>query len=240
MRIRSIRREMRLLRIYAVVSTLFAAVALLGAAAAVREVSFDTLTVHRINIMDREGKLAMVIASHDDAPAPIVHGYRVTRQQGNNTDNGIILFNNLGDEQGGLSWHASADRSQSGDYLSFDTANTDQLIHVEDGDENGRHYAQIVGWDRAPNAATLLLPLIRQLGAAKTADERAAVRKRMYGLGIRAPERFRLGYGRDGDAVLVLSDKSATPRIKLFVTPSGDAKLQFLDAAGRVTAQYPK
>ena len=151
MKIRSIRREIRLLRIYALASTAFAALALLGAAEAVHEATLDTLTVHRINVMDREGKLAMVLTSHDDVPAPVQYGYTGKRSEGANADNGIILYNQLGDEQGALIWSAARDRSDSGNVLSFDTAQTDQLIQVRNGDEKGRHYAGIVGWDRAAN-----------------------------------------------------------------------------------------
>lgn len=49
---RSVRRELRVLRLYAAVTTAVAALALLGAANAMRSASFDVLTVHRINLVD--------------------------------------------------------------------------------------------------------------------------------------------------------------------------------------------
>ncbi|HTZ54076.1 MAG TPA: hypothetical protein VMB20_03370 [Candidatus Acidoferrum sp.] len=239
MRVRSIRRQIRTLQICAVTSSVVAAIALLGAAQAVRQVTFDSITVHRINVMDREGKLAMVIAGHDDEATPVMLGYTGQRAQGNNADNGIIFFNQKGDEQGGLIWSASPDRSESADTLSFDTANTDQLLHVEDGDYQGHHYADIVGWDRAANEAELLAPLLHELDHAKTPAQRAAIRQRMRSL-AKVSTRFFIGYDTNDVAQLVLADKLSKPRIKLFVTPAGQAKLQFLDASGRVTYELPK
>lgn len=92
MRIRSVRQEMRILRICTVTSCVIAAAALFGASQAMRHVSFDTVTVHRINVIDREGKLAMVISSHDDEPRPVIRGYVGRREQGNNVDNGISFL----------------------------------------------------------------------------------------------------------------------------------------------------
>lgn len=242
MRIRSIRREIRILRIYALCCTAFAAVALLGAAAAIRTVTFDTITAHRINIVDREGKLAMVLASHDDAALPVIRGYTprlISRAQGNHNDNGIIFFNQHGDEQGGLSWSSSADRKESGDSLSFDTANTDQLVHVEDGDENGHHYVAVIGWDRAADEEERMVPLLQAYDAATTDAQRTAIMQQFRSL-PHAATRFYLGYDPNDVAQLVLSDKSAKPRVKIFVTPDGEAKLQFLDANGNVTYQLPQ
>ena len=75
MPIKSVRREMRFLRYYSLAITLIAGTFLLAAAhEASSNATIDTLTVHRINVVDREGKLAVVVTSHDDFPPPIVNG----------------------------------------------------------------------------------------------------------------------------------------------------------------------
>src|ERR1700676_346582 len=106
MKIRSIRREIQILRVYALLSTIAAGTFLLGAVYEARHVSFDTITTHRINVLDREGKLAMTITNHDDFPPPIVNGKRVKRCSGND-ENGIVFYNQLGNEQGALIWDGS-------------------------------------------------------------------------------------------------------------------------------------
>lgn len=79
MKIRSIRREIQILRTYALVSTVAAGAFLLGATHEARTTSFDSITLHRINVIDREGKLAMIITNHDDAPGAIINGKHVQR-----------------------------------------------------------------------------------------------------------------------------------------------------------------
>ena len=56
-----IEKEVRYLKIYAVVSTLFFAVFLLSAFAVVSNKKFEEIDVERINIVEKNGKLDMVI-----------------------------------------------------------------------------------------------------------------------------------------------------------------------------------
>jgi hypothetical protein len=201
--------------------------------------NFDEITVHRINVVDREGTPAMVLAGHDDAAIPVILGVPVKRRQGNNADNGIIFFNQKGDEQGGLIWSATDDRTSSGDTLSFDTAQTDQLVQVDDGSDSGKHYAYLVGWDRLPNDEELALQYDDDIKAAKSDAERQAIETKYTALGLPAKRRFFVGYGTNGDSQVALSDKTGATRIKLFVTRDGRARLQFLDAQGNVTYELP-
>lgn len=55
----------------------------------------------------------------------------------------------------------------------------------------------------------------------------------------RARERFFFGYDEDQSRV-TLHDAAGKPRINMFVTNNGHAKLQFLDANGKVTYQLPQ
>ncbi len=96
MRITSIRREIRLLRLYALGSTVLAGIFLLGAVhEASQNATFDTLTVHQIKVLDREGKLAMIITDHDDFPPPIINGKALHRNGGADS-NGIVFYNQSG------------------------------------------------------------------------------------------------------------------------------------------------
>jgi hypothetical protein len=240
MELQNLQRDIRALRAMVVAMLGLCAVVLLGAVTiGSQQSSFDEITVHRINVMDREGNLAMVLASHDDEAVPVILGRQGRRAQGNNADNGIIFFNQKGDEQGGLIWSTMPDRQNSGDTLSFDTAQTDQLLQLDDGSADGKHYAYLVGWDRAPNDAELGLKAEDELQTAKTDDERKAILAKYQARGLAAPRRFLLGYDLDDAAQLSLADKDAHPRIKMFVTRDGEAKLQFLDGSGRVTYQLP-
>ncbi len=240
MKIKSVRREMRFLRCYSLIATVLAGAFLLGAAHEARvNATFDTLTVHRINIVDREGKLALVLTNHDDYPPPIVNGKVEKRSSG--TENGLLFYNERGDEQGGLTWTGTKHPDgtyESGDSLSYDSVTTDQLLQVNDGNDNGKLYAYMVGWNRPRYDTPEMQSVLDQLKKANTLDERRAILAQHPDL--RAATRFLFGYDPDNTAQVMLADGKGQPRIKMFVTASGTAELQFLDANGKVTAQFPQ
>lgn len=240
MQTRSIRREIRLLRYYAVGMTLFAGIVLLGAVhEASRNASLDTLTVHRINVVDRAGKLALVITNHDDFPPPVINGHTFRRSSGDNT-NGILFYNQRGDEQGGLTFSGvrNADGTfESDNDISFDTVNTDQLVHLQDGNVNGRTEAELIGWNEPDYNTPAFMSLLNSLQQMTPAQIRA--------FALAHPElipktRFLFGYDMTNTSQVMLADGQGHPRIKMFVTADGDAHLQFLDANGKVIAQYPE
>jgi len=241
MHIKSIRREIRFLRYYSLGVTLLAGAFLLGAAhEAQKSATFDTITVHRINVVDREGKQAMVITNHDDFPPPIVNGKVYKRSSGNN-DNGILFYNQRGDEQGGLTWSglkSSQDSYESGNTLSFDTVTTDQLLQVDDGNENGKTYSFLIGWNRPRYDTPEMQRVLDELQAAPNDDARRAIIAQHPDL--KSATRFLVGYDPTNTAQVLLADGNGKPRIKMFVTADGQAQLQFLDADGKVTAQYPE
>lgn len=113
-----------------------------------RNAAFDTLTVHRINVLDREGKLAIVITNHDNFPLPVVNGEPEPRSSGN--------------EQGALIWDGRVMKDgsfSSATTLSYDSVNTDQLLQLDDANENGKLEAFLIGWNR-PDDST---PSFRRL-----------------------------------------------------------------------------
>lgn len=239
MKIRSIRREIQILRTYALASTVAAGVFLLGAVHEAKRASFDTVTVHRINVLDREGKLAMVITNHDDFPPPIVNGKPVKRMSGNDTS-GIVFYNQQGDEQGALAWSGRIAKDgsfQSGATLSYDSAKTDQLLQVDDENDNGRQTAYMIGWNQPDSTTPSYKQFLAEWHAATSDAQKRAVRLKYPH--SRAPERFFFGYD-DAQSRVTLHDAAGRPRINMFVTNDGQAKLQFLDATGKVTYELPQ
>src|SRR5437867_1147213 len=120
-----IRRELRLLKGYAVVATI-----LLGtlSLAAFREASqktkFTEIDVERINIVEPDGKLRMVISNRPRSIGPIYKGKPFGYPGG--TRPGMIFFNDEGTENGGLTF--TAKKNADGTYrastgMSFDQFN---------------------------------------------------------------------------------------------------------------------
>ena len=54
-----------------------------------------------------------------------------------------------------------------------------------------------------------------------------------------AAQRLFIGRDPDKNAVLSLADREGKPRLRLAVDSLGNAKVEFLDAAGKVTARLP-
>jgi hypothetical protein len=236
--IKAIRREMRLLRYYALVMTMLAGAFLIGAVAAAKKASFDTITVHRIDVTDREGKLAMIITDHDDFPPPIVNG-KVWKRQGGADSNGIVFYNQQGDEQGALDWAgriAANGTYESASTLSYDSVVTDQMLQVDNGNDNGKTYAFMIGWNRPNMHTPEFQKTLEQLQTYTPAQLRAFAAAHP---GFGGNRRFMFGYDTDNTSQVVLDDANGKPRIKMYVTAEGQAALQFLDASGKVTSQFP-
>lgn len=248
MSVKSIRRELRFLRYYVIVTSLLAAIALLGAAGIVHyahDATFDTITAHRIIIRDSEGKLAMVLTNHDEPMPGIWAGMRTYRHGGGGNE--IIFYDQMGDEQGGVVWtgrvHANG-KYDSHFVNSYDSVTTDQLLQVDDGNTHGKTFSYLTGWNE-PNVRTpLALRVIRKYETALDRHESAAQLKKIFAEDpaiARGPiRRYLIGYTRDNTAQVLLSDGQGHPRIRMFVKPDGTAALQFLDASGKVVAQYPR
>jgi hypothetical protein len=241
MRVGKVRRELLFLRCYALgVTAIGGAVFLAGASQQTRP-QFDRLVVHRIDVVDRSGKLAMVLTDHDDFPAPIMNGKTGHRTSGGD-ENGIVFYNQDGNEQGALIWDGrvrTKDGAQSVNVLSLDTADSDQLMQLYNGTNGGKHAAALVAWDLPAGSFVLRDRMRAELAKTRDPAQRSAIRRRYREQGIYGFDRFFAGYGEDDVSQVALSDGRGRVRAKLSVSKAGEAQLVFLNAAGQVVASYP-
>jgi hypothetical protein len=246
----SLRKEMRLLRIYVVGATVFAILALIVGMAGVvhaarnaRNANFATLTVHRLVIRDQEGKLAMVLTNHDEPMPSIVAGQKFYRHGGGGTE--IIFYNRRGNEQGGFVWNGMYGKHghyHSSNVMSYDSINTDELLQVHDGNDDGKMFSYITGWNQPNFDKPKYRRLLHKIAGAKSAAKVAAALKDnpvAAEYAHASVRRYLVGYNTDNNSIVMLADAHGHPRIKMFVTPAGHAKLEFLDAHGHVVAHYP-
>jgi hypothetical protein len=105
----------------AVLSTAFAVVLLMGAKSQ-RGATFDEVQVRRINIVEPDGTLRMVISNHDQLPGVIVKGKEFPKVD--RPEAGMLFYNNEGTENGGLIFGGHRNEKgeivDSGVSLSFD------------------------------------------------------------------------------------------------------------------------
>src|SRR5947208_3966082 len=159
-----LRRDVRWLKIYALCSTAAFVVLALTAFqrpnAASKKTKFDEIDVERINVVEKDGKLRLVISNRDRSPGPIAYGKPFGYAGGSRP--GMIFFNDEGSENGGLTF--TGKRQPDGKYsstvhMSFDQYNEDQVIVLQYADENG---VQRKGLSILDRANVPILELVKQ------------------------------------------------------------------------------
>jgi hypothetical protein len=239
-----IRRELRLIKAYAVAVTLL--LGTLSVAAfrqATQKTRFTEIDVERVNIVEPDGKLRMVIANRPRSIGPIYKGKPFGYPGGGRP--GIIFFNDEGTENGGLTF--TGRRREDGTYasstgMSFDQFNSDEVLTLRYTDENGRKTTGISIADRDERDIYDLIMQRDSINKMTDSVAKASALQQLFGPRNGVPlqaTRVYLGRDRNKAAVLNLSDPNGKPRLRLRVDSLGKASLEFLDEKGVVTARLP-
>jgi hypothetical protein len=231
---RSVRRELNALRAYAVVSgavLVFVAIAAFGQPPTPQ--NLGEINVQRINVVDADGTLRMVLSNKDRMHPGVLDGKTIDRPR---PVAGMLFFNDEGDEVGGLTYTGrerdGQRRATSG--IAFDQLKQDQIVALSYSETNGQRTAGLEVWDRAE---TRLSELIEKLNAANKisdAAEREAAVRAVRAAAPPAPRRVFVGKNADRAATVSLADANGRVRLTLTVDPGGDASIAFLDEQGKV------
>lgn len=234
----------RLLLVYSGVMTAVLSVVLLAGAgsqhsAQNKNASFGEIDVKRINIVEPDGTVHLVISDKALFPGLIVQGkeYPYERHTA-----GMLFFDDEGTENGGLIFGGMKDKNgqvESYGHLSFDKYMGDQLMALESGQEEGQTYSGIDFVDEPEYPITVITDALDQ--AAKLPPEKR--RAKMRELLAKQPpseKRAHLGRNPDQSATLELKDSAGRDRIVIKVAADGTPTLQFLDQSGKVMEQFPK
>ena len=235
---RTVRRELRLLRWYAVLNTLVLVVLATAAFRQAAPQKFGHITVQRLDVVDADGTLRMVISNKDRMHPGQVDGRAIVRPR---PVAGMLFFNEAGDEVGGLTYTGREVNGvrQANAGLMFDQYKQDQTIGLSYTEGGGRRSAGFQVWDRSD---TGLGELIDKLNAANKIEDRAERDKALAIIRASAPPAPRRVFvGKNGEraATVSLADANGKPRLTLTVDPSGDPRIEFLDENGKVTARLP-
>jgi hypothetical protein len=235
---RRLRRDIRLLQIYATSSSF---ILVFLAASAFRQAparQVDEMTLQRLNIVDGNGTLRLVLAGKDRMHPGILDGKTIDRPR---PVAGLIFFNDEGDEVGGLTITGQerdgARRASA--LLAFDQLKQDQTIAIAYSEANGQRSTGLTVWDRPD---TRLSELIDKLNAAQKITDPAARDKAIQAARASvppSPRRVFVGKNSDRSASIMLADGAGQPRLNLRVDAGGQASIEFLDAAGKVVQRLP-
>jgi hypothetical protein len=234
---RALQRELRFLRAYAALS---AAALIVLSIAAFRgntgSARFDEIDVHRINIVEPDGKVRMIISDKAHSTGPIDHGKPFGGPGGMRP--GIIFFNDEESEDGGLVYEGQKVNGQvaANAQLSFDQYGQDQFVYLQYAEERGYRSAGLYVDDHAevPDLAdTLRAVYSLPQGAARDSARRALDKRTYNGLPMDAHRVF-IGRDHTQSAIVRLSDLQGRTRLRILVDSLGSARIEFLDDQGRV------
>lgn len=157
-------RDVRLLKAYAVGTTICLIVLLLTAFQSEKKQRFGEIDVERINIVEPDGRVDMVITDKANFPPPVWKGKPMdVGRQGESGQGlpGIIFYNGEGTEDGGLVFNGATrdGKYEAGAALNFDQYDQDQVVDIGYDDNNGERSAGLHVWER-PNSP--LIDLVRK------------------------------------------------------------------------------
>ena len=242
---RSLRRELRFLRIYTVTSSLILVVLCTAAfrqstaTQTIATQTFGEITVGRMNVVDADGKLRLVISNKDRQHPGMIDGKMIVRPR---QVAGLLFFNEAGDEVGGLTFTGQevngVRRANAG--IMFDQFKQDQTIGFSYSENDGRRSAGLQVWDRPD---TSMGELVEKLNAARKIEDPAEQKKAIAAIAAAAPpapRRLFVGKTQDKASVISLADAAGKPRLNITVDATGNPRIEFLDEAGKVVSRLPR
>jgi hypothetical protein len=198
----------RCLSIYAGVLTAVFAAAVLGGWVGSKKVRLDEIEVQRINIIEPDGTLRMVISSKARLPGVIVRGKE--EHQEDRPYAGMLFYNNEGSENGGLVFgghkNAKGEIVDSGGSLSFDKYDASQVVQLAGVDDQENRFAGLAVSDSSA--------------------------------GGNSQRRVWIGRDDSGTAELALLDPAGKKRIVLQVPAAGTPRMAFLDPSGKTLNEF--
>jgi hypothetical protein len=201
---------------------------------------FTELDVERINIVEADGTVKLVIANRQRAPDQVTDGQSRPRAESNKSP-GITFFDDAGDEAGGLKIRGDRRVGPSaGRHLLFDQHRGDQVVGLLSTETEKGRTAGLMVWDRPDLPLLDVMQLYGKAMAAPPGPERdklvAEFEACCQGFG---QSRLFLGKSENRDVKLGLADSRGRERLRLTVTASGEARIDFLDEQGRQTFSLP-
>ena len=236
---RRLRRELQVFRAHAFITSL---VLVVLSAAAFRQAGtppkFGEITVERLNVVDANGTIRLVISNKDRMHPGAVDGKTIDRPR---PVAGLLFFNERGDEVGGLTFTGQEidGRPRANAGIMFDQFRQDQTIGFSYSERDGQRTAGFQVWDRSD---TPLSELIERLNAANRIADRSERERAIAAARAAAPpgpRRVFIGKMPDRSATVSLADGDGKPRLTMTVDAAGNPRIEFLDRQGTVVSRIP-
>jgi len=226
------RKELTFLRAYA----LFTAIGFLALVSYAFNTSndrkFGTIDVERINVVEKNGDLKLVISNSEQQHSGVINGKALPKRQ---RPAGMIFFNSMGDECGGLIYDAMD--KEAGLVLSVDKYGDDQVMQLqysENTELKKRKYGLQL-WD-FPKEDTFDVRMSRfnEISKLKTKKEKQQAYLKMQKDSLLSNERMFVGKKINNELGIFINDNTGKPRIKIYIDKNNKPKMEFLNEEGKL------
>ncbi len=230
------KKRLRFLEIYAAVSLIVFSVLAFTAFTESKQ-KFTEITVERLNVVEKNGQPLMVVANSDRMPDPVINGRTFKTER----PAGMLFYNGLGDENGGLIFGAVEGKGKYGAYqgFSFDKFKQAQAMALVYNDHSGKYRAGLQIWDRPEIPLSDVITKREEIAKMPEGETKAAALKKLNEENF-SPTRVYVGKNADRESEVTLYDANGKARIKMSVSAEGNPKLDFLDADGKITYSLPR
>lgn len=172
---------------------------------AARSTTYDTLTVQRINVVDPDGKMRLIIANSARMPGAIRHGKTYPRSIDNAA--GLIFLDTRGEETGGVATARLGDNDVTGFIFDCTYQGTDCIRMWKQESIDGERLRESFDiFDRRPYTGTIE--------------------------STQGVQRITLS-DENRNAQLLISDPQGRPRIRIAVDKTGDPSIVMLSPDGK-------
>jgi hypothetical protein len=193
--------------------------------------TLDELTVKRINVVEDDGTLRLVIGNSTAGDTSPMRGRQV-EHPGRPPMAGLLFVNDEGTECGGLGF--AGRRADDGakvqwGYFTFDDYEQNECFRLGYGRKGGRT-EKFLEFSDQPEWS--LVDLVNEVEGLE-GDAAAAVQDRYFGeVDGLGRSRLRLAREEDGSVRLVLRDVRGQDRLRFVVPADGEPQVEVLDADG--------
>ncbi len=200
---------------------------------------FSEITVERINVVTPEGRPEIIIANRYRLPEVVSNGKTIKTDRGQKP--GMIFYNAIGDENGGLIFDGKLDekgKPSAGMHFSMDRFGGDQQLALGHYESAGTMSSGLSVFDRGLlSDYDGLYEAYEKLPAG---EEKQKAYQKWLDAGGKQVTRMFVGKTRGKSSALILADASGKARIMMMVTPEGKASLNFYDDKGQLVQSLPE
>ncbi len=231
-----LQREVRFLKIYALVlTTVLVGFLFMAFRTDFGKQRFEEIDVERINVVEKDGTLKMVISNGARQHSGMAEGKPLAARK---REPGIIFFNGMGDECGGLVYDANKENG-AGMVLSVDQFRNDQIMQlqysqeVKDGPKHRSYGLKL--WDRRDDVTvSRVSTMVDSLHKLKDKEAMNKGFEAMDQDGSFGVERMFVGKNTKDEVGLFIRDNNGKPRIKIYIDKNNKARIVTLDEKGQV------